>query len=56
MRDYTQLTSEERYQIEAPHSTGDCNTCCMKRPRGKLCSSCDRTPRGRYDVTIQVLN
>ena len=20
----------------SPHSTGYCNTCCMKRPRGKL--------------------
>ena len=33
-----------------PHSTGYCNTCCMKRLRGKLCSSCDRTPEGRYDL------
>ena len=33
-----------------PHFTGYCNTCCLKMPRGKLRSSCDRTPGGRYDL------
>ena len=33
-----------------PHSTDYCNTCCLKRPRGKLCSTCDRTPGGQYDL------
>ena len=37
-------------KIVIPHSTDYCNTCCLKRPRGKLCSSCDRTPGGRYDL------
>ena len=42
--------SEDLRLKPTPHSTGYCNTCCLKRPRGKLCSSCDRTPGGGYDL------